>query len=146
MKFNWGTGIFLFITLFVILGIVFIVFAFNNDVNLVHDEYYKKGVNYDQEIELNKRSYKYKDDIILINRKHHIVIKFSNELVNTIKAGEVYFFRPSNRFKDLRKKLILSSDSMIIEKKQLALGRYITKIKWFNENKNYLIKKEFIIK
>ena len=49
MKFNWGTGIFTFIIIFLLLCVAFIIFAVRQGVNLVHDDYYEKGVDYSED-------------------------------------------------------------------------------------------------
>ena len=56
MKFNWGTGIFMFLALFLLASAAFIIFAVRQDVNLVHKDYYEKGVDYTEQMNVNSRS------------------------------------------------------------------------------------------
>ena len=42
VKFNWGTGVVIFLLLFLAAIITFVVFAFHQDVNMVHQDYYEK--------------------------------------------------------------------------------------------------------
>jgi hypothetical protein len=72
MKFNWGTGIFLFLIIFIGLAVAFMIFAFNQEISLVHKDYYKKGVDYDQEISMEKKSAKYTDLIIIKTDNNNI--------------------------------------------------------------------------
>ena len=66
LKFNWGTGIFLFLVVFLLACAAFIYFAFTQDVNLVHKDYYEKGVNYTEQMEINARSIAYQDSVAII--------------------------------------------------------------------------------
>ncbi len=109
MKFNWGTGILISIILFVSAGIGFIIFAFQYDVNLVHEEYYKKGVNYNQEMLKAQRSAKFENSIYIENNSDKISIIFPDNFSNGIANGEVLFFRPSDRFKDYKIDLNISN-------------------------------------
>ena len=63
MKFNWGTGILIFLILFLLGSAAFIVFAFRQDVNLVHKDYYEKGVDYTQQMNTNSRSAEFENDV-----------------------------------------------------------------------------------
>ena len=55
MKFNWGTGILVFLILFLSASAVFIFFAMRQDVNLVHEDYYEQGVDYSAQMDIGPR-------------------------------------------------------------------------------------------
>ncbi len=55
MKFTWGTGIFIFLILFLLAAAFFIGFAMRQDVNLVHEDYYERGVEYTEHMRTNSR-------------------------------------------------------------------------------------------
>ena len=63
MKFNWGTGILIFLILFLMAAAVFIGFAMRQDVNLVHEDYYEKGVDYERQMNAEARSVVYRDSV-----------------------------------------------------------------------------------
>ena len=50
MKLNWGNSIFLFLIIFVALGIAFIVFSFSKSNDLVTADYYQQGADYTHQI------------------------------------------------------------------------------------------------
>ena len=59
MKFDWGTGILIFLILFLLAAAAFMVFAFKQDVNLVYKDYYNKGVDYTEQMDVIARSENY---------------------------------------------------------------------------------------
>ena len=76
MKFNWGTGILIFLILFLSASAVFIVFAMRQDVNLVHQDYYEKGVDYTEQMNVNARSKPIADKIELLVLENFIQFNF----------------------------------------------------------------------
>lgn len=145
MKFTWGTGIFIAIITFVTAGIVFLIFAFSFDVNLVQEEYYKKGVDYQTEIDAIKRSRNYKDSVNIKQETDKIIIIFSDNFLN-IDSGMVHFFRPSDRHQDYKIKLGESNTEIVLEKNKLQYGRYSVNIIWYKEDLKYTLEKLLVIK
>ena len=50
-KFNWGTGIFIFITLFLLVNAFVIYKSFQQRNDLVEEEYYPQGLEYQKQID-----------------------------------------------------------------------------------------------
>ena len=146
MKFNWGTGIFIFLVIFVSLAIAFMIFAFNQEISLVHKDYYQKGVDYDQEITMEKKSTKYTNLINLKINENNIELIFDESIKNKSSNIEVYFYSPSEQHHDFRIKKENIIDGFIIDKSKLITDRYIVNVDWTMNNTNYRIKKEFINK
>ncbi len=146
MKFNWGTGIFLFLIIFVSLAIVFIIFAFNQEISLVHKDYYQKGVDYDQEISMEKKSTKYTNLISLKANDTNIELIFDKSIADKSTNIEVYFYSPSEQHHDYRVKKDNITDGFFIDKSKLKKDRYIVNVEWTMNNTIYRIKKEFINK
>ena len=63
MKFHWGTGILIFLILFLLACGLFIAFAMRQEVSLVHEDYYEKGVDHSQQMMVEARSAQFKNDI-----------------------------------------------------------------------------------
>ena len=146
MKFTWGTGIFIFIILFVIAGISFVMFTLSFNVNLVHPDYYEKGVNYSKQIEINKKSNKFKNQIKITDLKNEIKISFSSEIKPTKNQINLHFFKPSDSNLDMKYKKNIEDKSCLILKDSLASGRYILKIDWHENNEKYHVEKNISIK
>ena len=146
MKFNFGTGIFVFMMLFMTAIITFVIFAHRQDVNLVHENYYEKGVDHTRQMQKGARSSEFYDKIDISDDGNYIRIVFSAGLASIIEEGTVTYFRPSDHLKDIIKPLVLRGNVFIGEKDQLIPGRYIVKINWKVNNADYEIDKQLIVK
>jgi hypothetical protein len=146
MKFNFGTGIAVFLVLFLIAVISFVIFAHRQDVNLVHSNYYEKGADHTRQMQKNARSAVFSDQIDLSDDGNYIRIVFQPGLASTIKSGEVTFFRPSDHHKDVSQPLEMRDNVFIGNKEKLVPGRYIVKITWKAGDLDYEVDKPFIVK
>lgn len=146
MRFTWGTGIVVFLILFLAACIGFIVFAFNQDVNLVHNDYYEKGVDYSHQMNRDSRSVKYKDQIEISELNDSIRILFPDEVISDADFVRVLFFRPSNHNLDINMPVVFTGNFVSVSKENLIPGRYIVKLTWNQDNLDYEIDKTFIVK
>ncbi len=137
MKFNWGTGIFIFLVLFLLGSAAFIVFAFRQDVNLVHKDYYEKGVDYTEQMNVNARSVEFKNAITTGLQNDIFLIDIEESLAARIDSGTVLFFRPSNSKNDISIPLDKLAKKVTIPKEELLNGRYILKLTWYSEGLRY---------
>ena len=146
MKFNFGTGILIFMLLFMTAIIAFVIFAHQQDVNLVHESYYEKGVDHTRQMQKEARSSEFFDKIDISDDGNYIRIVFPAGLAPKIEEGTVMFFRPSDHLKDIIKPLVLRGNVFIGAKDQLIPGRYIVKISWKANNADYVVDKQLIVK
>jgi len=146
MKLNWGTGVVLFLALFLIAMISFVIFAWHQDVNLVHEDYYEKGADFSKTMETGKRSVPFDRIISVIERGDSVGIIFPSEAVKSAGSGSVTFFRPSDHNRDIRYPLVLRDSVFLTGKSNLIPGRYIIKICWTSEGMEYEVDKNWIFK
>lgn len=141
MKFNWGTGIFIFLILFLLACAAFIIFAMSQDVNLVHKDYYEKGVDYTGKMNVDARSSQYSDKIQIDFNNENLLIGFEESLVSKIDSGKVILYRPSNSKQDVLFPMTFSENTIKISKQNLISGRYILKLSWYSKGLKYDIDK-----
>jgi hypothetical protein len=146
MKFNWGTGIVLFLTLFVAALLSFVIFAWRQDVNLVHQDYYEKGVDYSARIDMDTRSVPFEDKITISNLPDSVCIAFSKMLSDRIDSGNVLFFRPSGHLLDTGFPMVFRDSLIFTDKSKLVPGRYIVKISWYMGGVPFEVDKTFVVK
>ncbi len=146
MRFNFGTGIVIFMLLFMTALIAFVIFAHRQDVNLVHDNYYEKGVEHTRQMQIAERSAVYYGAIEINDDGNFIHIVFPAGLAHTMQNGNVLYFRPSDHLKDTSEPLNLKGNVFIGTKENLIPGRYIIKITWQINGLDYEVDKPFIIK
>jgi hypothetical protein len=142
MKFNWGTGIVIFLILFLAACATFIIFAMRQDVNLVHKDYYEKGVDYSAEMNVNSRSAHFSSKIQVGSNDEYLLISFEEPLAANIDSGKVLFYRPSNSKQDVIFPMVFSDNNIKIPKENLISGRYILKLSWYSDGLKYEIDKE----
>lgn len=141
MKLNWGTGIFIFLVIFLLACAAFIIFAMKQGVNLVHKDYYEKGVNYTEQMQVNARSKPYYSQVSTSIHNDYFSIDFDDSLAAKIDSGNVTMYRPSDSHRDVSAPLLLSDNSIKIKKEALIPGRYILKLYWYSDGLKYQIDK-----
>lgn len=144
MKFHWGHGLFLFITLFVIGIVIFVVFALSHSQDLVEEDYYDQGAGYSRQIEINKHSAIYYDSINLAGTGHDVKITLCKSLANSGDSLNIYFYRPSDKKSDFRIKSPMS-DVISVPSNKLKKGRYVVKMSWTHSETLFNVNKELFI-
>jgi len=141
---NWGTKIVLGMAAFMlfIIGMVVYMFKTNGNDALVEDDYYEKGINYDQEYAAKSNTLN--DDAVP-------VIKISkSQVILQLKDAADYqltLMRPSEAKKDVKSsgKTIGDAHLIIIDASPLDKGLWSLKLKWSAKGKDYLFVKEITI-
>ncbi len=141
MKFTWGTGIFLFLVVFLAACAVFIYFAMNQQVNLVHKDYYEKGVDYSEQMKVDERSKPFARSFETKSTDKFFVVEVDETLLNKMDSGTIHMYRPSDKTKDIKNSFKTGGASVKqnfqFEKKALISGRYILKVTWFMDGTKY---------
>lgn len=141
---NWGAKIVLGMIAFMlfIIGMVVYMFKQHGNDGLVEDDYYERGINYDQEYNAKKNTLD--DDAVP-------VIKITeNQIIIQLKEAADYqllLMRPSSSKKDRRSKGKTMGEEhlIIIESGDLDKGHWSLNISWQMNGKNYQYKKDFMI-
>ena len=141
MKFNWGTGILIFLILFLLACAAFIIFAMRQDVNLVHKDYYEKGVDYTDKMNVDARSMQFLDKIQISYNNKFLLVDFDKSLVSKIDSGKVLLYRPSSSKQDVNFTMTFFEGTLKIPKGNLVSGRYVLKLSWYSEGLKYEIDK-----
>jgi hypothetical protein len=138
MKFNWGTGIAIFLVLFLGAAAAFIIFAINQDVSLVHKDYYEKGVDYSEQMNVTSRSAIFREKIQVVTGSNGITVALDSALAVSIDSGKVVLYRPSDKNLDLEMPLV-KPGPVEISADKLEHGRYILKTSWYTNGLKYEI-------
>ena len=141
MKFNWGTGIFIFLVIFVITAVSFVIFTLQFDANLVYEDYYEKGVDHTEQMRLENRSRTYSDAFSASSENGAILVSIEENLSSRIDSGNIHVYRPSDRRRDLNVPLTSHQKNLTIPEDKLISGRYILLIAWYSEGIKYEVKK-----
>ena len=144
MKISWGTGLAIWLVIFVLSILTFVAFAFTQDVNLVHQEYYQKGVDFDNERAKRDRGTDQESQITIEQNKEQIIVSINQDYFSLINDVKLYFYRPSDRHQD--KRMDFESKNVILSKTELIKGRYTLNVSWKKDGKDYLLEKYLFIK
>ncbi|MCB0570212.1 MAG: FixH family protein [Phaeodactylibacter sp.] len=138
MKFNWGTGIAVFFTLFV-LALAFQVYKSTQfDHSLVSDHYYADDLAYQQHYEKLANAQQLGQNLKIWNKlqKEEVELAFPEEVGEV--SGEVYFFCPSDRNSDFRLAVQAGPGHVQrISTHGLRRGLWRVKVDWQSEGKAY---------
>ncbi|MEO9532986.1 MAG: FixH family protein [Crocinitomicaceae bacterium] len=139
---NWGKGITIAIVLFMGFIISFVVRAFNRDSDLISDNYYEEGLNYEKKVE-SENNYKLLDSTISIRKEEEgIKISFPTEM-KIIDQGKITFYRPQSKKYD--RSFILELDrnnEQILAYENFREGFYQVSISWESNKKTYLFEQD----
>lgn len=147
MKINWGTGIVIGMTLFIsfILYLVFNMLTNEKfDHDLVTEDYYKKELLFQQEIDAETRGNALTKNISDRRIENGWLIEFPEDLKLAEISGNLNFYRPSNAELDFDIPLNLKSNRIEVADKNLIPGRWNINIHWEYQGETYLYKKEIV--
>ncbi|NNE02015.1 MAG: FixH family protein [Arenibacter sp.] len=144
MKINWGTGIVLSFIGFIAFILFFVIRMSMDDRanhDLVTEDYYKKELEYQQEIDAEKEANALPDKIEIEIAENGLLITFPKKLNHKDIHGTVSLYRPSNKHLDFDFPISLSNAHLLIPDNSLLDGRWDIKVLWKYKEKEYLVKK-----
>ena len=147
MKISWGLGILLVIIGFLAVSFGTIIFSFSQDVNLVTDNYYEKEVVYQQQINRIKKTNELPDQLSIKALESLVLLEFPHIFEPEEILGEILFYRPSDRYHDVKYKIkIDSSNQFIIPTGNLRKGMWRVKVDWMVNSESYYNEKIIMVK
>ena len=147
MQINWGTGIVLAFIGFIAF-IMYFVFRMSTDDRANHDlvteEYYKKELSYQQDIDASKSATEMNANLTVEKTDEGLVIHFPEQFDPKKIKGTVSLYRPSNKHLDTDFPISLSNTHLLIPDDRLVDGRWDLTVKWQYEGKPFLHKEKLI--
>ena len=147
MKINWGTGLVIGMVLFIGFIVFLVVKMTTNDKlnhDLVTEEYYKRELAYQEEIDAEKNSLSLSQKITGKRVAAGWQLTFPNEIDLSEVEGTVFLYRPSNKKLDFELPIQGSGSNLLIPDKNLLDGRWNITIAWSLDNNKYLYKNEIV--
>ncbi|SRX55108.1 FixH family protein [Aequorivita sp. CIP111184] len=145
MKINWGTGLVIVMALFITFIMYFVIKISTDkkyDYDLVTEEYYKKEMVYQKEIDDEENSNSLESNISGEKTQEGWMLTFPKNIDYTKIEGTVFLYRTSNKKLDFQLPLKLSGQNLLIPDDRLVAGRWNTIVQWTYEGKDYLYKNE----
>ncbi|MFM1875415.1 MAG: hypothetical protein RL266_1152 [Bacteroidota bacterium] len=130
---NWGLRIALFYGSFVVFIMVLVVMAFNQDFDLVADDYYEQEIAYQGRIDQLTNASNDGQKVAITYSGNSYDLAFS-EAATDVK---VHFFRPSDDTKDVLLEEATVESILPVPSSQLIAGKYLVKVEWKANGKTY---------
>lgn len=138
---NWGKGIVIGMAAFMTFIIVLVVGLMMNRVDLESEDYYKREINYQEEITAQENANKLESKIEIISNKEFVIVKVPEGEFTKI---EMHLSRPNDQKMDKLFK-IEGTKSFLINKKELEKGLYTVELSYMVDNKPCLQKESVTI-
>ena len=146
IKFNWGTGIFITIIVFVTFFVGFIFFSLTHDVNLVTKDYFPEEIAYESTLQKIKNTQKLTQKISYNKTKKTIEIIFPEAYDYKKVIGQIHFYYISSYRNDKRFRIQPNQfGKQIFALSEFKKGRYSIKIEWSYNEKVYYQEIKIII-
>ncbi|HMQ48675.1 MAG TPA: FixH family protein [Saprospiraceae bacterium] len=138
MKFNWGTGIALFFTVFVVSLVYQVYKSTQYDNSLVSDEYYADDLKYQEHYNklLNTQSLRENLAFNYEAPAQAISLVFPSDAIP--ENGEILFFCPSDSKSDFSTSIqVNESHEQVISTQGMKSGLWKIKVDWQANGKSY---------
>ncbi|MEN9929328.1 MAG: hypothetical protein RLZZ231_1249 [Bacteroidota bacterium] len=143
MKINWGTSIVIAFASFMLFILFFVYKVQSNskyDNELVVEEYYKHDANYQQELAKLQNGADLEEKPVFTQTAEGITITFPVAFDFKKIAGNVSFYRSSNKKLDFEVPISMTSPTLLIPKKRLLGGLWDITINWKYNSVEYISK------
>lgn len=147
-KFNWGTGIFLAVTVFVIATLSVVSYFISLDFYLVSNDHYEEGVEYQTTIDGQERARNLENPVLVLFDEPTVSIKifFPEELRTDSLSGSATFYRPNDSELDRKYSLQINEDGQqIIPVSDFEKGRWKLTLEWKQDSLIYIEEKNIFI-
>ncbi|MFD1095802.1 FixH family protein [Salegentibacter chungangensis] len=147
MKINWGTGLVIGMVAFISFILYLVINMLTDsrfDHDLVTEDYYKKELLYQQEIDAEENAFSLAENVSDARSENGWIITFPENLDPDKIDGKVSLYRPSDKRFDFEVPVQLSDYRMEIPKEKFIPGRWNISVSWKYEGKDYLYKKEIV--
>lgn len=141
---NWGTKIILGMVAFMlfITGMVVYMFSVHDQDALIAEDYYEKGINYNQDYDAMQ---------LMITDKAEPIFKLSeSQVIIQLKDSASYelkLMRPIAAKDDIHQKgtTVNEANLILLDRSQMPKGLWLLELKWKSKNKTYLFKKNLTL-
>ena len=145
IKLNWGWGIAIFYSLFVIVMVTAVVKSSMMGVDLVQEQYYDADLAYEsfRQSRVNTENLESRPSIKVYSKDNYISIDFMNNWQEI--DGTVQMYRPSDGGADKVYSIQLKDGKMQVPTGDLISGRWKIKMTWKGDGTDYYMEDSVVI-
>lgn len=145
---NWGKGIGIAIVVFITLTLSMVSYLINLDFYLVSNDHYNEGVNFQETIDSKERASSLEHPVVVVfdEKLESLKVVFPQDIISQASVGNIELYRPDDA--NLDQKIPLTIDEkgiQLIPVTALKKGKWLLKVKWNMNDKDYLEEKAVII-
>ena len=147
-SFNWGNGVTLAITIFVIATLSVVSYLISLDFYLVNNNHYEEGVNYQQTIDSRARTEAMEQPVVVLYDEARVAVKvvFPDEVVENAQEGSIHLYRPNDSNLDMNLPIEFEGGSThVIPMERMEKGKWVLTINWTMNDLDYITEKVIII-
>ena len=112
------------------------------DINLVHQDYYPKGIAHEEMIQKARNTYALDGEMKIALTGEVVEITFPNDFSFGEISGDVVFYRPSSHNDDEVYEIKLTDDGMqSFSTEGMKKGKYIVQVEWIYGDTEYYYEK-----
>ena len=141
---NWGTKIVLGMGAFMlfIIAMVTYMFSVHDNDSLVEEDYYEKGLNYNQEYQAKENVLNEGAEPVIKINEHQIIIQLKDSA-----SYELKIIRPAKATDDVSSKgnTIGANNLILVDRANMPAGLWILELKWTSHNKVYQFNKNITL-
>jgi len=143
---SWGTKIAILYISFVILIIGMVVLSMQQKVELVSDDYYANELAFQNKINEMNNANTLTEKVTHNIYNNTFSVAFPSIFKNKKLTGNIEFYRPSDKSKDLKLPIQLNENlEELIDLKRLSKGMYKMNISWTADNTDYFTEETIVI-
>lgn len=146
MKFNFGTGLFIGAALFMTFVVVLVIKITQTDVPLVEENYYEKGVKYQQTIDNRAAANELINIQAIKGSNQSTIVAINKNTINDTLWAKALFYRPSDPTMDFSIDVMLI-DTLVypINADKLGKGKWTIKLSWQQNNQQFNKEQDVIL-
>lgn len=144
----WGIGIFVFCGAFILFVLGMVLFVSIQDVQLVEESYYERGLEYETRIERSRRTADLDGSLVIEQRPvdSQIVLTVSAADSTSDLSGTIRLIRPSNARLDRKLSLTMDeSQSFAVSTADMARGLWLIEVDWIMDSTEYYTETRVVI-
>lgn len=145
---NWGKGIFITVTIFVVITLSVVSYLISLDFYMVSNDHYDEASNYQETIDKRDRTKSLSQPVMVFFDEEMVSLKlvFPPELAGRNNAGTIHMYRPNDSNLDMKLELNLDQQGIqYIDATELAKGKWILKLDWSTEDLEYTDEKNILL-
>lgn len=133
MRINWGHKIVIAFILFATFIGYMVVRAFQEDFDLVAEDYYAQEINYQQKLNKLSNTAEAGKSVLVKQKGGEVFLTFPDEEA----TGSIHFYHPSRKIFDRTFEISLTNQMQKINRSELVAGSYRVNITWNTDEQDF---------